>query len=43
MIPALGQELEKLKDMIGKVKPKYLCQMFSILQAVKDIPSPATS
>jgi hypothetical protein len=39
LIPALTHELEKLKGMMGKVKSKYLCEMFSILQAVKDIPS----
>ena len=37
LIPALTHELEKLKGMMGK--SKYLCEMFSILQAVKDIPS----
>eukprot|EP00092_Neocalanus_flemingeri_P022359 GFUD01024250.1.p1 GENE.GFUD01024250.1~~GFUD01024250.1.p1 ORF type:complete len:705 (+),score=293.67 GFUD01024250.1:248-2362(+) len=38
LVPALIQELEKLKDIIEKVKPKYLLEVFSILQALKAIP-----
>jgi len=39
LIPSLTQELGKLQDIMGKVKPKYLCELFTILQALKDIPS----
>lgn len=39
LMPALTQELDKLKDMLGKVKPKYLSELMSLLTALKNLPS----
>jgi len=38
----LTQELSKVKDMIGKAKPKFLCEMFSVLLAIKNSPFDAS-
>merc|ERR1719431_1720187 len=39
LAPALINELAKLKDMMGKVKPKYVSELFTILHAIKNTPS----
>jgi len=42
LAPALTNELSKLKDVMGKVKPKYVCELFTILHAIKNNPSDET-
>ena len=39
LAPALSQELLKLKDVMGKAKPKYVYELFNILNSIKGTPS----
>jgi len=39
LLPALTEELVKMKDTMGKVKPKYVYEMFTILHGIKNTPS----
>lgn len=38
LAPAIIKELERIKDSVGKMIPKYLFNVFSILRILKDLP-----